>query len=96
MEWRVLTNNLGRLFQVFLVASYAYYKRYASILPDEQYDKIAKILLTHWDDFEHPHKYLVTKEDLEAGTLYATKNYPKIIIHCAELQIQAMNNGRAE
>lgn len=80
--------GLGRLFQVFLVTSYAYYVRYVSLLKDEQYDKIAATLLKHWDEFEHPHKHLVSKDDLRAGTLYATKNYPPIVKHCAELKIR--------
>lgn len=82
--------SLRQAFQMFLVASYAYYLRHVSLMSDESYDKIAKALLTNWDTFEHQHKYLVTKEDLQAGTLYAlkAKDYPLIIRTCAELRIR--------
>lgn len=73
---------------VFLVASYAYYQRYTSLLKDETYDKIAKLLHDNWERFEHPHKHLVSKADLAAGTLYALRNYPRIVVHCAEYKIR--------
>ena len=81
--------TLPRLMSVFLVTSYAYYRRYVSLLKDETYDKIAKTLHDHWDELEHPHKHLVTKEDLAAGTLYALRDYPRIVKHCAEDKIRA-------
>lgn len=76
----------GLALQQYLLASYAYYIRDKSIYPDEYYDALAKFLLTSWDTFEHRHKYLVTREDLEAGTLYHLKehDYPSIVRNSAE------------
>lgn len=78
--------GLGNKLQWYLMASYAYYIKHESILEDYVYDNIALDLLTEWDNFEHQHKYLITKEDLECGTLYRLKedNYPTITKCCAE------------
>ena len=66
-----------------------YYIRCRAVLPDEEYDQMAKELLKNWDMFEHQHKYLVTKEDLEAGTLFTLKetDYPKVVIGGAKLML---------
>ena len=78
-----------QILQKFLMCSYMYYIKSKAVLPDEEYDQMAKLLLKEWDNFEHPHKYLVTKEDLEAGTLYGVKesDYPKIVIGGANLML---------
>ncbi len=72
----------GKLLQKYLMASYAYYILHKSPMPDEEYDQVAKLLLKYWDEFEHQHKYLITKEDLEAGTLYHLRanDYPRMVI----------------
>lgn len=93
MRLNIEKEKIGRLYQIFLLASYSYYKRYESILPDEDYDKIAKRLLKEWDNFEHQHKYLITKEDLKAGTAYAIKHYPTIVVIVAE---EIMNGDYAD
>lgn len=51
------------------------------MMSDTEYDDIAKELLKNWDIFEHRHKYLITKGDLEAGTLYTLTEdkYPEIV-----------------
>ena len=71
-------------FQSFLMASYAYYHSNSpfSFMSDCEYDRIAKDLLDNWDSFEHQHKRLITKQDLECGSLYALKeqDYPRIIV----------------
>jgi NAD-dependent DNA ligase len=66
------------------MASYAYYILDKSIMPDSEYDSIAKTLLEHWDSFEHPHKYLLTKDDLRAGTAFAIKEYPNRVKYAVE------------
>jgi NAD-dependent DNA ligase len=73
---------IGKVLQMYLMCSYLYYIRNKSVIPDEQYDKMAKNLLKYWDTFEHQHKYLVTPDDLRAGTLYHLKHddYPKVVI----------------
>jgi DNA ligase-like, N-terminal NAD+-binding domain len=54
----------------WLIASYLYYHHNVSILSDELYDQMAKDMLEYWGDLEHQHKFLITKDDLRAGTLY--------------------------
>lgn len=69
----------------FLMASYLYYIWDISIMPDEEYDQLAKDLLDDWDNVEHIHKHLVIKEDLQAGTLYSLKDtdYPMMCQNAA-------------
>lgn len=82
----------GKLLQKYLMASYAYYVRNTNVMPDEEYDKIAKLLLKYYDEFEHQHKHLVSKDDLGATTLYALKasDYPLMVVHAAEMWIDAI------
>ncbi len=79
----------GLMLQRYLVGSYAYYILNETIMPDTEYDMLAKDLLKDWDTFTHRHKYLVNKEDLEAGTLYQLKekDYPRIVKGCAIMLI---------
>jgi len=66
----------------YLMCSYLYYKCGTSPVPDRLYDFWCAMLLAFWDDFEHPHKYLVSVSDLEAGTGYALR-YPLLVEHAA-------------
>lgn len=67
------------LLQKFLMASYLYYQLHISVIQDEEFDDLCRELLPLWDTFEHQHKYLVTKDDLESGTGYAIKEYPLMV-----------------
>lgn len=73
-------------FQHYLMASYLYYIKDYSIMADEEYDSLCKHLLSTWDEWEHRHKHLVSKGDLEAGTCYKLKerHYPLIVRSSAE------------
>lgn len=76
--------------------SYAYYIANESLIPDTEYDALAKRLLGEWDTFTHPHKHLVTKGDLEAGTLFrlGANHYPLMVRCAAERWIDAVKRGR--
>lgn len=65
----------------FLMASYLYYHTNQSLLSDGYYDELSKELLSRWDQVEHRHKYLITKDDLIAGSLYRLKEeeYPMLV-----------------
>jgi len=63
---------------MYLMCSYAYYMVDESLIPDHQFDALAKWILDNYDSIEHPHKELVTKDDLKAGT-YLGK-YPDIVV----------------
>jgi len=63
---------------MYLMASYAYYYVFDPIMTDEQFDILGRYLLQSIDELpDHPHKHLITKDDLRAGTYLG--NYPDII-----------------
>lgn len=74
--------------QKYLMCSYQYYHRYTSLVSDSEYDMLAKSLLENWYDWqEHQHAYIVTKDDLQAGTLFTvrTEDYPMMIVQASEM-----------
>ena len=79
--------NPHKVLQMYLMCSYLYYIRNIAVIPDDEYDGMAKTLLANWDTFEHQHKHLVTTDDLQAGTLYNLTEdlYPKMVIGGAHL-----------
>ena len=77
--------------QLLLMCSVAYYHRFESLIEDHEYDAIAKSLLKSWDDWQdHQHAYLVTKEDLAAGTMCSKdyKDYPNMVLAATEMRIR--------
>lgn len=76
----LLEVNPNLLVPWFLMASYLYYHTNQSLLSDGYYDELSKELLSRWDQVEHRHKYLITKEDLIAGSLFTLKEeeYPEV------------------
>jgi len=74
----------------YLMASYLYYIRFQSVIPDHEYDHLARFLLEHWDAVEHQHKYLVLPEDLQAGTLFglSDEKYPLMVKGAAEMWLR--------
>lgn len=72
-----------------VIASYLYYCRDESILSDEVFDKIMKLIL----DKKIKHSklsHLVTDDDLRAGSLFRlkVKDYPDFIVDQAERMIR--------
>lgn len=73
----VFSISLYRCCSYYLMSSFLYYVVDDSILHDWEYDHICLRLFENFDDFEHPHKYLLDVESLRAGTGYNIKfNYP--------------------
>ena len=60
-----------------MMACYAYYVDDEPILEDVIFDRLTKKLLKVFDDVEHMHKELITKDMLEAGT-YLGEYPPRI------------------
>ncbi|AHC30595.1 hypothetical protein CC53_gp178 [Rhizobium phage vB_RleS_L338C] len=54
----------------YLMAGLMYYHFDNPILSDERFDQIGKTLLAAWDDIVHNHKHFVTKDELQAGSLF--------------------------
>lgn len=73
-----------QLVAYFMTSSYLYYKKDKAVLTDEDFDLLCKRLLENWNKAKHPHKRRIKKNDLEAGTGYAIKNYPTRVIGAAE------------
>jgi len=72
----------------YLILSLAYYHYNVSLIEDSSYDKLCKTLLENWKDIKHPHKKLVKKKNLEAGTGFNIKlrDYPMIcLVACSRL-----------
>ena len=74
----------GQCVSWYLMASYLYYKKDETVISDELFDQICKKILANWKDIEHPHKKRIKRGDLEAGTGYAIKKYPSIVMSSAE------------
>jgi len=62
----------------YLMCSYAYYKLDKNLITDQEFDQLGKDILANYDNIEHMHKHLVTKEMLDAGTYLG--EYPNIVI----------------
>jgi len=77
-----------RLVPYYLMSSYLYYKKDKSVLSDEDYDIMCKRILAEWKQINHPHKKLVKKNALEAGTGYQIRKYPMMTMSAAELWIE--------
>jgi len=75
------TCPIGSCLHWYLMASYLYYIKDLSLVTDHQFDGLAKRLLSEYDTFEHPHKFLINKSDLEAGTLFSLSelDYPLMV-----------------
>lgn len=77
------------------MASYLYYVHDESAIPDVTFDYLCKQLLERFDTFEHPHKYLVTKGDLDAGTGFRlTERVAPLRLKSAAMQwLQSIQSG---
>ena len=82
-----MINPIGK----YLVHSYIYYQLDNSVISDGDYDKMANYILEHYDELEHPHKHLISKDALMAGTfLLSEDDYPTIVKDTAKM----MKNGK--
>lgn len=72
-----ITDNPNMLVPYYLMLSFAYYKQDDPIVSDAFYDKLARKLLKEYDNIEHYHKHLISKDDLEAGSFLG--EYPSIV-----------------
>lgn len=66
------------------MSSYLYYKKDKNVLSDGDYDIMCKLMLNYWKHIKHPHKRLVKKIALQAGTGHQIRKYPTIVIIAAE------------
>ena len=75
----------------YLMCSYAYYELDKPLISDTEFDMLAKEILDNWDNIEHMHKYLLTKDMLVAGTYLG--EYPNIVKGAVGNYMKELNNG---
>ena len=73
----------------YLMCSYAYYKLNTNLITDHEFDQLGKDILADYDNIEHMHKHLITKDQLEAGTYLV--HYPKMVIGATHDYIKQNN-----
>jgi hypothetical protein len=75
----------------YLVHSYLYYVMDSPLISDVEYDQLCKDLLSRLGEIgDHPHKHLISKEALEAGSGYHLKreDYPTIVAQLCRCALQ--------
>jgi hypothetical protein len=73
----IFADNINMMVPWYLMAAYAYYKQDEPILTDAFFDAMGKTMLEVWDDIDHRHKHLITRDDLQAGSYLG--DYPNIV-----------------
>lgn len=75
----------------WLMASWLYYCRDVSLLTDHYYDELCSDLDARWDTIEHPHKHLVDRAALSAGSGFTLTEdaYPLRVKGAAEYILSA-------
>lgn len=73
-----------------LMASFQYYHKDTNLLADTTFDKMCKWLLDNYDTVEHRYKHLITRDQLQAGSLYdlGTHDYPIQLIRISERLVE--------
>lgn len=74
-----IKKNKNLMIPWYLISSYGYYVENVSLLSDSFYDKLCFDLKFSIDQLSHPHKELVSKDALDAGTCLI-QDYPRIVM----------------
>lgn len=73
----IIDENMNMCMPFYLMGAYAYYEESNPIFSDAYFDGLCKKMLKGWKEWDHHHKYLIEKDDLEAGTYLG--DYPGIV-----------------
>jgi hypothetical protein len=78
--FHVTRDSPNLLVPWYLMSIYSYYHLDESLLGDDAYDMLCVRLDVLWDTIEHPHKHLVDRSALGAGTGFQIpeSHYPEI------------------
>jgi hypothetical protein len=76
----------------YLIHSFLYYEMDHAIISDKLYDTICLDLDREWDAIVHPHKHLIDRGALTAGTGYYLE-YPARVQGSATLMLHETING---
>lgn len=72
-----INNSPDAAVSWYLMSAYGYYVKDYPIISDGMFDKLANIILDNYKKIKHPHKKLISEEDLKAGTLLLKEeDYP--------------------
>jgi len=85
----LIQKNINLTVPWYLMASYAYYVRDENIITDNTFDNLAIHMANNWDIIEHHHKYMITLDDLSAGTLLR-RDFPGPVIGAADMLIKQL------
>ena len=75
----------------YLMCAYAYYELDKPLIEDFEFDALAKDILNNWDNVQHMHKHLLTKDMLVAGTYLG--EYPNMVKGAVGNYMKEFNNG---
>ena len=75
--YKQVKSNINLAVPLYLIAAYAYYIEDDSLISDDCFDWLAKLLKEHWEEITHRHKKHLTLDDLSAGTYLG--EYPSIV-----------------
>lgn len=70
--------QLKKMYGWYLTCSYAYYHMDVSLMSDEKYDQMCKVLAKHFEEIQHRYWYVTRREDFEAGTGFAIQWPPEL------------------
>lgn len=89
-----LTRSPNQRFAWFLVHSFLYYIADQPVLRDRDFDMLCQTLVKEWDEVDHPHKHLVTLDDLKASSGFAIK-FPLMVEGAAWNLLRKLNQASA-
>jgi NAD-dependent DNA ligase len=85
----------NQCFSWWMVHAFLYYRLDQAIISDKEFDTLTSWLKMSWQVITHPHKHLVSLEDLEAGTGYAIE-FPKIVEGSANHVLRTILENKGE
>jgi hypothetical protein len=64
----VVDRNINMAVPWYIMAAYAYYVDDEPILSDAGFDRLAKKILSNWEEIDHYHKEYLNEDMLKSGT----------------------------
>jgi hypothetical protein len=85
-----------RLVPLYLMSSFLYYYCDDAFYTDEEFDILAKRLLAHWGEINHPHKHLIDFKSLKktSSAFYIKREFYPLIVEQAALQLLETLRGK--
>ncbi|MTJ94013.1 MAG: hypothetical protein F8N36_14320 [Desulfovibrio sp.] len=82
---QIIDQAPGAAVAWYLMAAYLYYHEDVVIISDGMFEHLSAFLAAHWTAINHPHKALLSLEDLTTGSAYAIAReaYPAVVVSAA-------------